>query len=137
MGSVLMADRAATTWQAEAVTPSDVASLVLDARSIVLKIDVEGAEYALLEHIAPLLERPVEACIIAFHPRILAQTGVDAARIDRMTKAAERIFAGYDARLLEAGRPSRTIPRHVNATLLFERAKARLPRANTSANGEP
>jgi FkbM family methyltransferase len=120
MGSVLMADRVAATWEAETMTPALLAAELSDAGRIVLKLDVEGAEYELLQHMAPLLGRPLAACIIAFHPRILAATGVDGAGIDEMSEAAERVLSGYYARRLDGAADTGAIPRDANATMLFE-----------------
>jgi FkbM family methyltransferase len=120
MGSILMADRVAATWEAEAVTPAGLAAELSDAGRIVLKLDVEGAEYELLKHMAPLLDRPVAACVIAFHPRILVATGVDGAGIDEMSEAAEQALSGYAARRLDRAAETGAIPRDANATMLFE-----------------
>jgi FkbM family methyltransferase len=122
MGSVLMADRVAATWEAEAVTPAGLAAELAGRERIVLKLDVEGAEYDLLPHMAPLLGRPLAACVIAFHPRILAATGVEGAGIEARSAAAERALSGYAARPLEGagGARTRAISREVDATVLFE-----------------
>ena len=44
MGSLVLADRVAASWEAEAMTVADVASIIADAGRLVFKVDIEGAE---------------------------------------------------------------------------------------------
>jgi hypothetical protein len=46
-----------------------------DRPNLVIKIDVEGGEYALLPHLGPLLSGPDVALLVSFHPDILRETG--------------------------------------------------------------
>lgn len=123
MGSILMAGNAAATWEADTLTSGDIAALADGAERIVLKIDIEGAEYALLPHLAPLLGPRTAAALVAFHPRLLQAAGHATAEIERLTDAATAVFAGYRARPLdlvaEAGAPVVSTTR--NATVLFSR----------------
>jgi FkbM family methyltransferase len=124
MGSILLADHAAVTWEAAAITPGDVAALLGEAERVVLKIDTEGAEYALVPALGPLLGRRTEAAIVAFHPRILARSGGDAASIDRSTEAARSAFSGFAARTLDLAGAGAAISTADNSTVLFQRSRA-------------
>lgn len=122
MGSILMADRVAATWEALAVRPAAIAAEIAGATRVVLKVDVEGAEYALAEHLAPLIGPRLEACVMAFHPRLLAGAGADAAEIDARTQLAQSAFAGFSGRCLDGSPGTASIPRDRNSTMLFTRS---------------
>ena len=122
MGSILMADRVAATWEALAVRPAAIAAEIAGATRVVLKVDIEGAEYALAEHLAPLIGPRLEACVMAFHPRLLAGAGADAAEIDARTQLAQSAFAGFSGRCLDGSPGTASIPRDRNSTMLFTRS---------------
>ena len=101
MSSVLLADGPGA-WTAPAVTPAILAARVGQADRLVIKIDIEGAEYALLPHLGPLLDRPEVAILLSLHPVILAQAGV--ADLDAALRSALAPFAGWRAyRIDDAG----------------------------------
>jgi FkbM family methyltransferase len=125
MGSVLFAGRGTVDWEADAITPAQAAERVAGAGRIVLKIDVEGAEYGLAGVLAPLLDRRTIAAMIAFHPRILKGAGVNEEEIERLTALAEAVFADFSARLLDeegsaAPVHGTRVPRSRNSTMMFE-----------------
>lgn len=102
MSSLLLAGSADTTWQAEAVTPAALAALLPEAPRRVVKIDLEGAEYALLPAISPLLAHEDVSVIASFHPRVLSESGE--ADIAGATQRALAAFTGWRAhRVTEAG----------------------------------
>lgn len=74
MSSVLLAD-APGSWTADAITPDELLGLVAESRELVVKIDIEGGEYDLLPALARLFEHAA-AVMVAFHPEILAASGV-------------------------------------------------------------
>lgn len=119
MGSVLAADSGAALWEAQAILPADIAAMARDAERIVVKMDVEGAEYQLLPHLAPLLGPRTVAALIAFHPRLLAKAGRSAAEIEALTATAQPALAAYTLRSLDCeGTP---ISRQANSTVLATR----------------
>ncbi|HEX2726539.1 MAG TPA: hypothetical protein VHN20_12025, partial [Beijerinckiaceae bacterium] len=61
-----------------------------------IKMDIEGAEYALLPHLAPLLDR-ADAILVAFHPTILAAVVNDRREAARQSRAALSALAGFTA----------------------------------------
>ncbi len=75
MSSVLLHD-AATTWSADALTPDELAGMVAEGERLVVKLDIEGGEYALLPTLTDLLSRPDAVLLVSLHPVILAGTGV-------------------------------------------------------------
>lgn len=126
MASVLFAGRGAVDWEADAVTPAQVADRVARAGRLVVKIDVEGAEYRLADALAPLLDHRTVAAMVAFHPRILEGSGVDRREIERLTERLEGAFAAYSARSLDEDAVplvggDAIIPRLRNSTILFVR----------------
>ncbi|WP_187829822.1 FkbM family methyltransferase [Labrys sp. KNU-23] len=119
MGSILAADSGAALWEAEAIQPVDIAAMAGDAERIVVKMDVEGAEYQLLPHLGPLLGPRTVAALIAFHPRLLAKAGRSAAEIEALTATAQPALAAYTLRSLDCeGAP---ISRQANSTVLATR----------------
>ncbi|CAM5775667.1 nucleotide-binding protein [Labrys miyagiensis] len=119
MGSILAAENGAALWDAAAVLPAEIASMAEGARRIVLKMDVEGAEYTLLPHMAPLLGPRTEAALIAFHPRLLAKAGRTADEIAVSTAAAALPLRAYSPRSLDTQEPPVSLTS--NSTVLFTR----------------
>jgi FkbM family methyltransferase len=99
MSSLLLAG-AGRTWKAATITPTELAGMIAADERLVIKIDIEGAEYDLLPALEPLLKR-AHAVLISFHPKILAAVG-DAGESARKTRAALAALAGFRARPLTA-----------------------------------
>jgi FkbM family methyltransferase len=95
MSSTLLAD-AEHTWSAAAITPRQLAERLRPDERLVIKMDIEGAEYALLPHLGPLLERAA-AVLVAFHPAILSAALADAREATRRNRAALSTLAGFAA----------------------------------------
>lgn len=104
MSSVLLAgqtDARRTTWDADAVTPAELAALTGADVPLFIKLDIEGGEFALLPHLAPLLrrggdDRPAPtAALVSFHPGILRETGVSMEEITALTARALAPFDGW------------------------------------------
>ena len=85
MSSVLLAD-ADHTWQAATITPRQLADMLAPDERLVIKMDLEGGEYALLPSLGPLIDR-AKAVVISFHPKILA-AAVGTGEAARQTRAA-------------------------------------------------
>ncbi|GLS17518.1 nucleotide-binding protein [Labrys miyagiensis] len=119
MGSILAADSGVALWDAAAILPTEIAAMAGDAGRIVLKMDVEGAEYGLLPHLAPLLGPRTVAALIAFHPRLLAKAGHGAGAIEALTASAALALGDYSLRSLDTGEAP--ISRAVNSTVLLTR----------------
>lgn len=119
MGSILAAESGAALWDAAAILPDAIAAMARDASRIVLKMDVEGAEYGLLPHLAPLLGPRTTAALIAFHPRLLAKAGRAADEIEALTLAARQSLGDYTLRSLDTGEAP--ISHAVNSTILLTR----------------
>jgi len=129
MGSVLLAGRSEAQWEADALTPASLA-VRLGGGPDILKIDVEGAEYGLADHLAALVPGRLAALIMAFHPRLLAGAGYGAQAIDGLTRRLETLLAGLAPRPLD-GPPAEVgiISRERNSTMLFEPRQASQPPA--------
>jgi FkbM family methyltransferase len=97
MSSVLLTD-AATTWEAEGVTPADLAAMLTPGAPALIKIDIEGGEYALGTAIAPLARRPRTVTLLSFHPQFLPEPQGAAA----LTCALLRPFAGAQVWRMDA-----------------------------------
>lgn len=100
MSSILLAcrgDSGRATWQADAVTPAELADLVGPDAPLFIKLDIEGGEFALLPRCAPLLERRTAptAALVSFHPGILRETGVAPAAIVAHVAEALAPFQGW------------------------------------------
>ncbi|HEY7383290.1 MAG TPA: FkbM family methyltransferase [Beijerinckiaceae bacterium] len=95
MSSTLLAN-SEHTWTAAAITPAQLAGRLRPDERLVLKIDIEGAEYALLPHLAPLLDR-ADAILAAFHPTILAAALGNRREAARQTRAALSALARFTA----------------------------------------
>jgi FkbM family methyltransferase len=98
MSSTLLggADR---TWQIAAITPAELARLIGPSERLVVKIDIEGGEYALLPTLGPLIARPGTAVLLSLHPQILRESG--AGDLIERTRAALAPFAGWNAFALD------------------------------------
>lgn len=92
MGSVLLAGRAGG-WEAQAATPEDLAAML--AEEAVVKIDIEGGEYALLPALGPVLAR-AGAVLVSFHPGILAEAEGDPRERERLLAGALAALAGFE-----------------------------------------
>lgn len=119
MGSILAADSGVALWEADAILPADIAAMAGDAERIVLKMDVEGAEYQLLPHLAPLLGPRTVAALIAFHPRLLAKSGHAPAQIEALTATAQSALTAYALRSLDC--EDMPVSRQANSTVLLTR----------------
>ncbi len=73
MSSVLLAG-AGETWTIAGMTVRELASELPRARVDLLKIDIEGGEYAVLPTLGPLLES-ASALLLALHPDMLLTAG--------------------------------------------------------------
>ena len=102
MSSVLLSG-AERTWQAETITPGQLAGMIREDERVVVKIDIEGAEYELLPSLAPLLKH-AQAVLVSLHPKILAASVNDPGEAARRTRAALAALAGFHSRPL-AGKP--------------------------------
>jgi FkbM family methyltransferase len=100
MSSLLLAG-AEQTWTAAAITPQEIALMLAPGEKLVIKMDLEGAEYALLPALVPLLDR-AEAILISFHPKMLAATVPDNREAARRTRLALAALAAFRARPVTA-----------------------------------
>lgn len=111
-------------WEVRVLSPASLLTLVPPAASRVLKIDIEGGEYAALAspEAAVLVAPPTRAAIVAFHPRLVAAPPEEtAAATDRILA----LFAGWRVSILDGpvaplGDPRATALAR-ETTLLFER----------------
>ncbi|WP_448950281.1 FkbM family methyltransferase [Labrys neptuniae] len=125
MGSVLAADTGVALWEADAILPAKIATMAGKAQRIVLKMDVEGAEYRLLPHLAPLLGPATVGGLIAFHPRLLAKANSSPEDIETLTAAAQAALDAYDLRSLDG--EDAPVSRRANSTVLATRKMQVMP----------
>ena len=107
MSSILLAD-AEHRWTAATVTPHQLAGMLAPDESLVVKIDIEGAEYALLPFLKPLLDRAL-AILVSFHPKMLAAavgSRSEGARRIRAALSAVSRFRAYPVASTGASKPS-------------------------------
>ena len=83
-----------TTWAAPTITPADLVALASSHDDVVLKMDLEGAEYDLLPKMQNLLAR-TRAAIVSFHPNILREIGFDDVDIVRREALAEQTLGNF------------------------------------------
>lgn len=107
MSSVLLAD-GGTTWAAVAVTPSMLAARLPRSGRLVVKMDIEGAEYDLLPHLGPLLAGADVAVLLSLHPVILCEAG--GPNPTARARDAVAIFEGWRAyAVTDAGSVERSL----------------------------
>lgn len=105
-----------------ALPPSSLIGAVPPARTgLVVKIDIEGAEYGLIPALAPALPADTTALLVAFHPRLLARSGRSSAEIGRATGSCFTALAHFETRIVgsEATASPRELAESDNVTLLF------------------
>ena len=74
MSSALFAD-GEVAWTVDGVSLQDVITEhAAPNQPIVLKIDIEGGEYQLIPHIAPILAQPNVRMVLSLHPQFLQQS---------------------------------------------------------------
>ncbi|MFC0282988.1 FkbM family methyltransferase [Camelimonas abortus] len=119
MSSALLAQAAAAggraVWRAPAVTPAQLAARLDPARPLMVKLDIEGGEFALLPHMAPLLMRPATGgaatlLLVSFHPGILAESGAGPDETRRRMEAALAPLVGWRSAAIAAGGPCPATP---------------------------
>ena len=93
MSSVLLGQGSSTSWTTDAITADELAAEMREGRIDLLKIDIEGGEYALLPTLQPLLHQS-SALLLALHPDLLAESG-DAEPAQTARRALEP-FHGWD-----------------------------------------
>jgi FkbM family methyltransferase len=94
MSSVLLADEGRDSWTAPGITPAELAALLTPGAPAFVKIDIEGAEYALAPALAPLAARPRTAVLLSFHPQFAAPDRPRWRRTFALTRRLLRPFAG-------------------------------------------
>jgi FkbM family methyltransferase len=99
MGSTLLAGHTAQGFSAPAMTPAMIADWLPDA-PLVLKIDIEGGEYALLPTLGPLLPR-LRTALVAFHPALLHQIATTESAMRHQNDQAFQVFGGFVGRPIE------------------------------------
>jgi FkbM family methyltransferase len=101
MSSLLFAG-ADAHWTAQGVTPAELAGLIGRDRPRLVKVDIEGGEYAIVPHLAPELDAPQTAVMLSLHPKILCQTQGEA-EVLAATRAVLGAFAGWQAAVSSEG----------------------------------
>lgn len=108
MSSTLLAGPG-ETWNADAITPESLAVAIKTGTRRVLKLDIEGGEYAILPLMGPLLERAA-AFLLALHPDILAESGVE--DVPAATRRALEPLRGWHCARIE---PAGAVPASLDA----------------------
>jgi FkbM family methyltransferase len=126
MSSALMAG-VADTWECPGIAPAALLSRARPTagQALVVKIDIEGGEYALAPSLAPLLPPETRAVLLALHPRILLAAGRTPAEVRSATEAVLGAFAGWTIRILDTSpeetRPVADVAATANVTLVLAR----------------
>jgi len=95
MSSILLAG-AEQSWEAETITPDALAAMLPLNHPLVVKIDLEGAEYELLPHLGPILNRAV-AVHLSLHPAALLESlGQDHVAAAEVSRRALEALAAFD-----------------------------------------
>ncbi len=95
MSSTLHAEMA-TQWVLPAATPAELADFAGRAARRVVKLDIEGGEYAALPALGPVLAC-AEAALVSWHPAIARAAGRDTARLAADSAACLRALQGFEA----------------------------------------
>lgn len=104
MSSALHGDLA-KAWEVEAVTPAELVAAASRAGTgpLVIKVDIEGGEYALLPTLAPALPRDrVAALIVGFHPGLLRDAGHDEGAVAAATGRIFSVLDGWATHVIDA-----------------------------------
>jgi FkbM family methyltransferase len=131
MSSALLA-QSADSWECPGISPAALLSLadVAAGAALVVKIDIEGGEYALVPVLAPLLPQSTRAVLLAVHPRILETSGAGPGAVREATSRIFDAFPGWTVRVLERHPPDLETPLDAalngNVTLQFGTPEARL-----------
>lgn len=124
MSSALLS-ASADVWEAPGVTPAALFAKLDGEAPLVVKIDIEGGEYALLPALAEVLPERCRKLLVAFHPALLAGAGIGAAEVARRTRAAFEALSGFVPTVLEHEPPSGgsacDVAETRNVTVLFRR----------------
>ncbi|WP_293867093.1 FkbM family methyltransferase [uncultured Alsobacter sp.] len=104
MSSALLTG-AADTWECPGIAPAALleAAAVAPGAALVVKIDIEGGEYALVPALAPLLPPWTRAVLLAVHPRILDTSGAGPDAVRTATAKVLSAFQGWSVRVLDPG----------------------------------
>lgn len=107
MSSLLLGGVSDQTWDVATITPLLVAAELPGEAGVLVKLDIEGGEYALLPAMAPLLARADRGLILSFHPRALRERhGEDSTAFRRESLAALDALDGWRACMLGPTGPS-------------------------------
>ncbi len=91
MSSVLLADRDGS-WRTDTITAQQLAEMLGPQDDVVLKMDIEGGEYALLPTMMPVMQK-VRAALISFHHE-LARTALGWTQ-EHIAQVESEIFAQF------------------------------------------
>lgn len=100
MSSALLAG-SADVWEAPGITPSDLLAKLEGSGPLVVKIDIEGGEYGFVPALAQALPARCGRLLVAFHPQLLAASGVDEREIARHTRGVFEALSAFAPTLLE------------------------------------
>lgn len=114
-------------WDVEAIVPDELVAMLPAAGHVLVKVDIEGGEYDFMPALAAALPAHVHALLVAFHPEVLSQAGVEPHDIREQTERVFSALNGFQATALEADAKSKPGPAlelacESNKTVLFERA---------------
>jgi FkbM family methyltransferase len=121
-------------WTAAAITVSELDSLLPPAAPLLIKVDIEGGEYAVAADVAALARRRAGTVLLSLHPGLLARTkGQEACRA--ATQALAESFWDFAAERASAGawRPSKSFNPGAEELVLSEWRLR--PQAAASARG--
>lgn len=126
MGTLVRLPQAAERYDVETITPAMLSGMVTDAARYMVKIDVEGGEYALSRSLDSFISERLVGFVLSFHPQIMLENrAMSPAAIQQETNRMLEPFLGYRRIGLDEGDRApmpleqRLVSR--NSTLLFLR----------------
>lgn len=116
MSSLLLAEVSERSWDVASITPAQLVAHLPHQTDVLIKLDIEGGEYALLPAMGPLLAYASRGLILSFHPRVLRERhGGDTETFRGETLAALDALDGWKGYALK---PSGPIPDAVSRDVI-------------------
>lgn len=94
MGSLLLAGRGTSDWEASGIAPEALLAMVPAKEALVIKIDIEGGEYRLGSALQALASLKPQIVLIGFHPALMLLDEKDGRQA--LEQATQAIFSAFE-----------------------------------------